>query len=158
MNKILIAVGIIVSAYLIYSSMNSNDNNAKDTIETSTPESQTESVSSPQQVEEIVEDVYDNKRKTLDGRYVLNISTETTETSQVFDFSTNGSFTLSRKMISPDPSLAGTVIGTYTIKGNTIHLSFPAERDKKTFSVDTAGMTIKSESEIEYGGFIAFLY
>ena len=157
MNKILIAVGIILSAYLIYSSINSNDNVSDVSNENPVIEQPSKAETPSQMVEEIVEEVYDNKRRTLDGRYVLNITTETTETSQVFDFASNGTFTLSRKMISPDPSLAGTIIGTYTIKGNIINLAFPAERDKKTFSVDTAEMTIKSDTEIEYGGFIAYL-
>ncbi|MCI2285029.1 hypothetical protein L3081_18585 [Colwellia sp. MSW7] len=91
----------------------------------------------------------------LDGRYVLNITTETTETSQVFTFSSNGKFELNRQMISPNPDLAGTIEGTYFIKGNTVDLVFPAERDKMTFPVDTAEMTIKSETE--YGGLIASL-
>ena len=60
-------------------------------------------------------------------------------------------------MISPNPALAGSIEGTYFIQGNTINLVFPADRDKKTFSLDTAEMTIKSETELEYGGYIARL-
>ena len=88
---------------------------------------------------------------------MLNITTDTTETSQEFTFSSDGTFELSRQMISPNPALAGSIEGTYFIQGNTINLVFPADRDKKTFLLDTAEMTIKSETELEYGGYIARL-
>jgi hypothetical protein len=159
MNKVLIAIGVILSAYLIYSSLNSDDDNTPVATETFIDD-QEDVVSTSGAVETFVEeaeDVYDNKSTTIDGRYVLNITTDTTETSQVFDFSSNGTFALNRKMISPNPALAGSVEGTYTIKGNIINLVFPDVRDKDTFSVDTAEMIIKSETELEYGGFIAVL-
>jgi len=149
MNKALIAIIVVISAYLGYQSLTNEEDNATMTSE--------QSVAKQEIIEEapVVEEVYDNKDTTLDGRYVLNITTETTETSQVFTFSSNGTFELSRQMISPNPELAGSIEGTYFIKGNTVHLVFPAERDKKTFSVDTGEMTIKSETELEYGAFIA---
>lgn len=159
MNKVLIAIGVILSAYLIYSSLNSEEDNTPVANEKLMVEQQ-EVVSKSGVIEsfdEEPEEVYDNKSSTIEGRYILNITTDTTETSQVFDFSSNGTFDLNRKMISPNPALAGSISGTYAIKGNIINLIFPADRDKDTFSVDTAEMIIKSETELEYGGFIAVL-
>lgn len=155
MNKVLIGIGIILSAYLIYNAVSSEDESAAITSEKVLDKQ--DIIENTAVIEEVVEDVYDNQSATIDGSYILNITTDTTETSQVFDFSSNGTFALNRKMISPNPELAGSVKGTYTITGNTINLVFPANRDKKTFSVDTAEMTIKSETELEYGGFIAVL-
>lgn len=153
MNKALIVIIVIISAYLAYDAVNSKVETAPITL--------VKSKDIQEQVKEtpVPEDTYtyDNKSTTLDGRYVLNITTETTETSQVFTFTKNGKFELSRQMISPDPALAGSIEGTYFIKGNTVHLVFPVDRDKKTFTVDTAEMTIKSETELEYSGFIARL-
>ena len=156
MNKPLIVIIVVIAAYLGYNSLNNEENDTATTSETISSE---KSLDSQEKIEDtpVPEDLYDNKNTTLDGRYVLNITTATTETSQVFTFSSNGTFELNRHMISPNPALSGNVAGTYSIKGNTIHLVFPAERDKKTFSVDTAEMTIKSETELEYGGFIARL-
>lgn len=154
MNKVLIVIIVIISAYLAYNSMS-------DTEENTSVTSSTQRLDIKEQIKEapVPEETYtyDNKSTSLDGRYILNITTETTETSQVFTFSSDGKFELSRQMISPDPSLAGSIEGTYFIKGNTVHLVFPADRDKKTFTVDTAEMTIKSETELEYSGFIAKL-
>jgi hypothetical protein len=155
MNKVLIGIGIILSAYLIYSAVNSDDESTAITSEKVLDKQ--EITQNAAVIEEVVEDVYDNKSATIEGRYILNITTDTTETSQVFDFNSNGTFELNRKMISPNPALAGNIEGTYTITGNTINLVFPANRDKDTFSVDTAEMKIKSETELEYGGFIAVL-
>jgi len=151
MNKVLIGIGVVLSAYLIYISVNNEEDNIPIASETF--------LENQENVEStlVPEVVYNNKSTTIDGRYVLNITTDTTETSQVFTFSSDGTFKLSRNMISPNPALAGTVEGSYTITGNTIDLVFPADRDKKTFSVDTAQMTIKSDTEIEYSSFIAVL-
>ena len=156
MNKALIVIIVVISTYLGYTSLTSEEESTGNTPASISSEkelaNQKEIAVTP-----IAEVVYDNKNTTLDGRYVLNITTETTETSQVFSFSSNGTFELNRHMISPNPALSGSIEGTYFIKGNTVHLVFPADRDNKTFSVDTAEMTIKSESELEYGGFIARL-
>ena len=153
MNKALIVIIVIISAYLAYDAVNSKEETAPITSVKS--KDIQEQVKEPPVPEETY--TYDNKSTTLDGRYVLNITTETTETSQVFTFSKNGKFELNRQMISPNPELAGSVEGTYFIKGNTVHLVFPTDRDKKTFTVDTAEMVIKSETELEYSGFIAKL-
>lgn len=153
MNKILIGIGVVLSAYLIYSSMDNEEGKAPAVSETVI--SNQENVADTFVAEP--EDVYDNKSATIEGRYVLNITTDTTETSQVFIFNSNRTFELNRSMISPNPALAGEIVGTYTIVGNTINLVFPDDRDKDTFSVDTAEMIIKSETELEYGGFIAHL-
>jgi len=147
MKKVLIVIIVVLSAYLAFTSMNESEVTSE------------ESVGNQEIIQETPEpaEVYENNNSTIDGRYVLNITTETTETSQVFTFSSDETFELNRQMISPNPELTGTIEGTYFIKENTIHLVFPADRDKKTFSVDTAEMTIKSETELEYGGFIAHL-
>jgi len=149
MKKVLIIIIVVLSAYLAFTSINNSEDSS-----TVTPE---EAVNTKGNIKQIIEpeEVYDNKNTTLDGRYVLNITTETTETSQVFTFYSDETFELSRQMISPNPALSGSIAGTYFIKGNIIHLVFPADRDKKTFSVDTSEMTIKSETELEYGGYIA---
>jgi len=151
MNKVLIVIIVVISAYLAYGSLSNEEDNTAIASEKSL-DIQEEIVETP-----ILEEVYDNKNTTIEGRYVLNITTETTETSQEFTFSSDGTFELSRQMISPNPALAGSIEGTYFITGNTINLVFPADRDKKTFSLDTADMTIKSETELEYGGYIARL-
>ncbi len=151
MNKALIAIIVVIAAYLAYGSLTNKENN--------TPVTSERNVVNQEASEEVPEpeEVYENKGTTIDGRYVLNITTDTTETSQVFTFSSNGTFELSRQMISPNPALAGSIEGTYFIQGNIINLVFPADRDKKTFSVDTAELTIKSETELEYSGYIARL-
>lgn len=156
MNKALIVIIVVISAYLGYTSINSEEDNTSIATENNSSAKELDNHKEIA-VAPIAEVVYDNKNTTLDGHYVLNITTETTETSQVFSFSSNGTFKLNRHMISPNPALSGSIEGTYFIKGNTVHLVFPADRDNKTFSVDTAEMTIKSESELEYGGFIARL-
>ena len=155
MNKILIGMGVLLSAYLIYTSVNNEEDTAPIALEKSMNE-QVKSEDTMVAVEQI-EDVYDNTSATIEGRYVLNITTDTTETSQVFIFNSNRTFELNRSMISPNPALAGDIVGTYTIVGNIIKLVFPDDRDKDTFSVDTAEMIIKSETELEYSGFIAHL-
>ncbi|NQY88452.1 MAG: hypothetical protein HRT51_12050 [Colwellia sp.] len=151
MNKVLIGIVVVISAYLAYGSLTNEEDNTAITAE--------KSLAIQEEIEEtpVPEDVYENTGTTIDGRYVLNITTDTTETSQEFTFSSDGTFELSRQMISPNPALAGSIEGTYFIQGNTINLVFPADRDKKTFSLDTAEMTIKSETELEYGGYIARL-
>ena len=154
MNKVLIVVIVIISAYLAYNSMSETEVTTTNTTTNQRLDIQEQIKETPVPEETYT---YDNKSTTLDGRYVLNITTETTETSQVFTFSKNGKFELNRQMISPDPALAGSTEGTYFIKGNIVHLVFPADRDKKTFTVDTAEMVIKSETELEYSGFIAKL-
>ena len=151
MNKVLIVIVVVISAYLGYNSLTNEEDSTSITSEKSL-DNQEKKMDIP-----VPEEVYDNNSTTLDGRYVLNITTDTTETSQVFTFSSDGTFELSRQMISPNPALAGSIEGTYFITGNTINLVFPADRDKKTFSLDTADMTIKSETELEYGGHIAHL-
>ena len=149
MNKVLIVIVVVITAYLAFGSLNSTDDNTKITPE--------KSLGSQEKIEEAPtpKEVYDNKNTTLDGRYILNITTDTSETSQVFTFSSDGTFELSRQMISPNPALAGSIEGTYFIQGNIVNLVFPVDRDKKTFTLDTADMIIKSETELEYGGFIA---
>jgi len=151
MNKILIVIIVVISAYLAYGSLTNEED--------STPITSEKTVVNQEAIEQTPEpeEVYNNTSSTIDGRYVLNITTDTTETSQVFTFSSNGTFELSRQMISPNPALAGSIEGTYFIQGNIINLVFPADRDKKTFSLDTTEMTIKSETELEYGGYIAHL-
>ena len=132
MNKVLIAVGVILSAYLIYSAVNGEEDSTPVATEERMDEQQ-EVVSNSgviESFEQEPEEVYDNKSTTIEGRYILNITTSTTETSQVFDFSSNGTFALNRKMISPNPALAGSIEGTYAIKGNIIKLVFPTDRDK----------------------------
>jgi hypothetical protein len=151
MNKVLIVIIVVISAYLAYNSLNSAEDSTSITSEKSLDNKEIK-MDIP-----AAEEVYDNNSTNLEGRYVLNITTDTTETSQVFTFSLNGTFELSRRMIRPNPALAGTIEGTYFIKGNTVHLVFPADRDKTTFSLDTTEMTIKSENELEYGGYIARL-
>jgi hypothetical protein len=160
MNKVIIAIGVILSAYLIYSSLNSGEENTPVTAEKLMDEQQ-DAVSNTSNViesfDEEPEVVYDNKSSTIEGRYILNITTDTTETSQVFEFSSNGTFDLNRKMISPNPALGGTIEGTYTIKGNIINLIFSPDRNKDLFPVDTGTMTIKSDTELAYGSYIAVL-
>jgi hypothetical protein len=149
MNKVLIVIIVVISAYLAYGSL-SNE-------EESTPITSEKMVVNQEAIQQTPEpeELYENNGTTLDGRYVLNITTDTTETSQVFTFSSDGSFELSRQMISPNPALGGSIEGSYFITGNTVNLVFPTDRDKKVFSLDTADMTIKSETELEYGGSIA---
>jgi len=151
MNKILIVIIVVISAYLAYGSLTNEED--------STPITSEKTVVNQEAIEQTPEpeEVYNNTSSTIDGRYVLNITTDTTETSQVFTFSSNGTFELSRQMISPNPALAGSIEGTYFIQDNIINLVFPTDRDKKTFSLDTTEMTIKSETELEYGGYIAHL-
>lgn len=153
MNRILIIIIAVIGGYLAFTSFNNE--------ETSTPIATEASLNTQDEVEHITEtvakEVYDNKNTTLDGRYLLNITTETSETSQVFNFSSNGSFELSRQMIRPNPEQGGSIEGTYFIQGNTVHLVFPVDRDKKTFPLDTAEMTVLSETELKYGNSIAVL-
>jgi hypothetical protein len=153
MNRILIIIIVVIGGYLAFTSLNSE--------ETSVPVTAKTSLNTQDEIEHIkeavTEDVYDNKNTTLDGRYLLNITTETSETSQVFDFSSNGSFELSRQMIRPNPEVGGSIEGTYFIQGNTVHLVFPVDRDKKAFPLDTAEMTVISETELKYGNSIAVL-
>ena len=148
MNKILIGVIVVIAGYLAFTSIsNEKENTTENTIV------------KQEKIEEIPvpENTYKNEKMTLDGTYILNITTDTTETSQVFTFSSDGTFELNRKMINPNPALAGSIQGTYFIQNNTVNLVFPADRDKKTFAVDTAEMTIISETELEYSGYIASL-
>lgn len=151
MNKVLIVIVVVISAYLAYGSLTNEED--------STPIASERSLDIKDEIEEtpVPEEVYDNTSTTIEGRYVLNITTDTTETSQEFTFSSDGTFELSRQMINPNPALAGTIEGSYVIQGNIINLVFASDRDKDTFPVDTAEMTIKSETELEYGGFIARL-
>jgi hypothetical protein len=159
MNKILIGIGVVLSAYLIYSSINNEEDITTVASETVSDNQEITKVDNQEITNEtlVPEEVYDNNSTTIDGRYILNINTDTTKTSQVFTFSSNGTFELTRSMLSPNPALGGSVEGSYKVTGNTIDLLFPADRDKKAFSVDTAKMTIRSETEIAYNGFIAVL-
>jgi hypothetical protein len=159
MNKILIGIGVVLSAYLIYSSINNEEDITTVASETVSDNQEITKVDNQENTNEtpVPEEVYDNNSTTIDGRYILNITTDTTKTSQVFTFSSNGTFELTRSMISPNPALGGSVEGSYKVTGNTIDLIFSVERDKETFPVDTGIMTIKSESELEYGGHIAVL-
>jgi len=156
MNKALIVIIVVISAYLGYTSINSEEDNASITSEKVSPVKEV-NVQEKIVVTPVPENLYDNKKTTLDGRYILNITTKTTETSQVFAFSSNGTFKLNRHMISPNPAISGSIEGTYSITGNTINLVFPAVRDMEAFPVDTATMKIKSETELQYGNFIAIL-
>ena len=151
MNKALIVIIVVIAAYLGYNSLSNEEGTTSENI------SSNKSLGNQEAIKDtaIPEEVYNNESTTLDGRYILNITTDLAESSQVFAFSSNGSFELSRSMISPNPALAGSIEGTYFIKGNTVHLVFPVDRDKKTFPVDTAEMTVMSETELKYGHFIA---
>ena len=108
MNKTLIVIIVVISAYLGYTSLTSEEDNSSNTSEKVTSAKEA-NVQEKIVVSPVTEDLYDNKKTTLDGRYVLNITTETTETSQVFKFSSDGTFALNRHMISPNPALSGNV-------------------------------------------------
>jgi hypothetical protein len=148
MNKVLIAIGVILSAYLIYTSVSSDDKNEVDLeavakVETVVTKSN----------DEIVDNYADSDNDTeyLDGKYSLYYVTEMAETDQVYTFSEDKTFELTREIVVPASHNNEQVSkGTYEIVKNEVVLKFEKERNRKYFPEDVIELKMLKDGNLEY--------
>ena len=150
MNKIVIGIGVVLSAYLIYTSVNNEEGEAP--------------VSSEKMIEnqEITEDTpvleevipYVNTEEYLDSRYSLLIESDLAKTNQEFTFTSDYNFELRRYVIVPeDDQRDSTTTGTYSMKKNEVTLTFELERDLDVFIEDIIILNMRRNGNLQYGPF-----
>jgi hypothetical protein len=146
MNKILIGIGVILSAYLIYTAV-SNDEDTSPVLSEKTKETR-----------DIVEEpeiaAYVNTDKYLDDSYSLVLETKLATTNQTYTFNRDMTFELRRYVVEPknDPR-DSTTSGTYSIDKNTVALTFKLQRDLEIFPEDVIMLKIIRNGNLKYGNF-----
>lgn len=151
MNKVIIAIGVILSAYLIYTSVSNDDQNEVDLeavakIETVTT---TKSKANQETLEEYADE--DNGTEYLEGKYSLYYVTDIAETNQVYTFTEDNTFELTRKIVVPaNDKRAEISKGTYEIVKNEVLLTFEDERNKKFFPENRITLKMLKDGNLEY--------
>ena len=149
MNKILIAIGVILSAYLIYTSVSKDDEVDLEAVAKIETVSTTKDNSDIQELDELADP--DQKTDFLDGSYSLYIATDIAETEQVFSFAENNTFELSRKIVVPTNDKRAEVSkGTYEVIKNEVVLKFEEERDLKVFPENMITLKMLKDGNLKY--------
>lgn len=148
MNKVIIAIGVVLSAYLIYTAVSNDDQNEVDLEAVAKIET---IVTKPN--EEIVDEYADSDNDTeyLDGKYSLYYVTDVAETEQVYTFSKDKTFELSREIVVPASHKNEQVSkGTYEIIKNEVVLKFEEERNKKVFPENVITLKMLKDGNLKY--------
>ena len=147
MNKALIVIIVVISAYLIYGSFSNDEKVSLE--EVATVDKNALDIAD---VPVTKEPAFENKSASLDGVYSLYIKSDLAETNQEFVFQPDGTFTLRRYVLEPKDDGRDVITnGTYTIEKNKVNLIFRENRDIDVFPEQLIILTIKRNGNLVYG-------
>jgi hypothetical protein len=147
MNRILIIIIAVVSAYLIYGSFSEDeklDTEAVAKIETKVTLKDTP---------EIDEDLADpnSGMKTLDGVYSAKMITNAAETVQEYSFDSDGTFEVDRRIVVPANDRRSFIAkGTYEIVKNEVILTLNEDRNVKFFPKSVMTLKLLKDDNLKY--------
>ena len=148
MNRILIIIIAVISAYLIYGSFSEDEKVDLEQVvvvkETNLPITT-----------ELDDPSFENSEENLNESYTLSIKSDLGETNQELDLNSDNTFQFRRYVILPKSDKRDTTAtGTYSIVKNDITLNFDSNRDVDVFPENVITLKMKKNGNLKYGIFI----
>ncbi|WP_339722879.1 hypothetical protein [uncultured Paraglaciecola sp.] len=144
MNKVLIGLGIILSAYLIYSAVSNEDTESNIT----TTEQNIEVKEKQEMYEEY--QLSDDDQAGVYGTYAIIVENEKMAAKQVYTLNSDGTFDHTRTMSRPK-DLSGNSTGSYVLNKNLITLTFAEDRDTTVFPLQIIEMALLKNGNLKSG-------
>jgi hypothetical protein len=147
MNRILIIIIAVVSAYLIYGSLSEDEK--VDTEAVAKIETQVILKDTPEIDEDLIDP--DSGIETLDGVYSAKIITNAAETIQEYTFNSNSTFEVDRRIVVPANDRRSFIAkGTYEIVKNEVILTLNEDRNVKFFPKSKMTVKILKDDNLKY--------
>lgn len=157
MNRILIAIAILLGSYLVYTNFVVTDDetlvvvtqepkvNSRDDDETADLETDMDSVKDIIKINNFVT-----------GTYSGNLDSDDIKASLTITLKPDGTFVHTRSMTVPE-ILSGEISGEYTVDGNVITAKFPVIKDAEVFKAQQAIFNIEPDGSLVTGNYILTL-